>query len=179
MNEQNVWKEHPIYTYYEVSPNGQVRNKITERILTPKRDRDGYYNIHLRQGIENKNGKWITIHRLVAQTYLEPVEGKELVDHIDRDRTNNHVSNLRYVNAKENSNNRKPHSFSLTKKVPIVLVSKEGDFIARFDNVQQASKILGISELSIRNNIHGHKTGYTFGTFVREQDYLEFIEKIS
>lgn len=179
MNEQIVWKEHPIYTCYEVSSDGQVRNKITERLLTPKKDRDGYYNIHLRQGIEHKNGKWITVHRLVAQTFLEPVEGKTLIDHIDRNRTNNNVSNLRYVNAKENSNNRKPHSFSLTKKVPIVLLSKEGDFIRRFDNVQQASKIMGVAEVGIRNNVHGNKPGYTFGTFVREQDYLEFIEKNS
>ena len=47
-----------------------------------------------------------SIHRLVAQVFVPNPEGKELVDHIDGNRTNNYASNLRWVTAGENANNQ-------------------------------------------------------------------------
>lgn len=46
------------------------------------------------------------IHQLVAETYLEKVEGKPYVDHKDRNKLNNDLSNLRYVSQTENNLNR-------------------------------------------------------------------------
>jgi len=40
---------------------------------------------------------------MVAETFLEPIEGKNIVNHIDGDTHNFHLSNLEYVNEKENS----------------------------------------------------------------------------
>ena len=45
------------------------------------------------------------IHRLVAETFIPNPENKPCVDHIDGDRTNNNLTNLRWVSHKENCNN--------------------------------------------------------------------------
>ena len=53
----------------------------------------------------NLNGKWKKIHRLVGQAFIPNPENKPEIDHIDRNRTNNHFSNLRWATHQENMNN--------------------------------------------------------------------------
>lgn len=60
--------------------------------------KDGYHRVTV-------NKKEYVVHRLVAETFLEPVEGKPFVDHINRDKSDNRVENLRYVNSFENNEN--------------------------------------------------------------------------
>lgn len=66
----------------------------------------------------NKNGKYrmITInrsrtfvHRLVAETFLTRIQGCDLVDHIDRDPTNNSVFNLRWTTQQGNLRNKESY----------------------------------------------------------------------
>jgi len=127
--EQEIWKIHPEFTAYEVSTLGEVRNASTQKVLSHREDKDGYDSVHLRIGINREHGKYMLIHRMVADTFMEPVEGKPYVDHIDRDRKNNRLDNLRFVSAKENAANRKKISYMLTNKVPIVLLDKEGNLV--------------------------------------------------
>lgn len=61
------------------------------------------------------NKKQYKVHRLMAETFLEREEGKNYVDHIDRNSLNNDISNLRWVTARENLLNRSTHEQSLEK----------------------------------------------------------------
>lgn len=81
------------YENYEVSNYGNVRNKNTGRILTPNFD-GYYYNVNL-----SKNGKQKTvrIHRLVALAFIENFNNYRCIDHIDLNKLNNRVDNLRWV----------------------------------------------------------------------------------
>lgn len=75
------------------------------------KDADGYCKVCV-------NYKTYSVHRLVAETYLENTEHKPVIDHIDRDKSNNDVSNLRWATVKENALNKKnnlPNATNLTK----------------------------------------------------------------
>lgn len=50
----------------------------------------------------NSKPKQIKLHRAVAMLFIPVIEGKNIVNHIDGNRFNNHVSNLEWVNQKEN-----------------------------------------------------------------------------
>lgn len=55
---------------------------------------------------KTKKSRPVAVHQLVAECYLDS-EGKRYIDHIDRDKTNNNVNNLRYVSQSENNINTK------------------------------------------------------------------------
>lgn len=49
-----------------------------------------------------KKSRPVAVHQMVAEAFLEPEEGKPIVDHISRDRLDNRAANLRYVSHSEN-----------------------------------------------------------------------------
>lgn len=48
------------------------------------------------------DGKPEYVHRLLAETFIPKIEGKNIVDHIDRNRINNNLQNLRWLSQQEN-----------------------------------------------------------------------------
>ena len=88
---------------YEVSNLGNVRNVKTGRIMKTNVNKDGYYRLNIRNDEVCK----FFIHRLVAQTFIQNPENKPLIDHIDGNVKNNHVSNLRWATHSENGINKK------------------------------------------------------------------------
>lgn len=92
-------KSHPNY---EINEEGVVRNSVTCKILKSSIGKShGYPVVTLFDGYGK--GKTCTIHRLVALTFIPNPENKPCVDHIDYDRTNHCVSNLRWVTYTENN----------------------------------------------------------------------------
>jgi hypothetical protein len=55
-----------------------------------------------RPGVHKK----FYVHRLVAVAFLDPVDGKDYVNHKDKDRLNNHIDNLEYMTHQENCDHR-------------------------------------------------------------------------
>ena len=73
------------------------------RILKPCINNYGYERLCLRK---NKIKKMMSIHRLVAMTFLEDYTEDLYVDHKDNNKINNNLSNLRMVTPSDNSRNR-------------------------------------------------------------------------
>lgn len=106
--------------YYEVSNTGRIKSldRFIDThsggsyvrkgaILNPNINTRGYYLVDLRKkGVR----KAILLHSLIAFAWLEPCPGIYAqrkgcfnIDHIDHDRLNNRVDNLRWLSVEQNS----------------------------------------------------------------------------
>lgn len=85
---------------YVITIDGVVTNTKTGRVRKTTLVGAGYESLRIV-------GKNYTIHRLVANAFLpSPTRDDCVVDHIDRNKLNNHASNLRWVSRSENAQNR-------------------------------------------------------------------------
>ena len=102
-NKMEKWKEIKNFeSLYEVSDIGNVRNKKTKKLISKRCDKDGYEIVNLYNLGKIKTAK---VHRLVAEAFLENIENKPCVDHINTIKNDNRLENLRWCTYKENSNN--------------------------------------------------------------------------
>ena len=108
---------------YAISDKGKVYNiKFKQELKLNFRDR------YIFVGLLNKKGqKSFMVSRLVAMHFLENPENKPCVDHINNDKFNNDVKNLRWSTNSENNRNRtktKSKTSSIYKGVNIVFNKK-------------------------------------------------------
>ncbi|MBI9009626.1 MAG: HNH endonuclease [Tenericutes bacterium] len=99
-------KVHPRFNILVSSDGSLVQNLETGYNYSFHTTSNGYLRVEFRY---KKNGLNITekqlVHRLVAETFLKKKPGKNEVDHIDRNRQNNDILNLRWLNHKQNIRN--------------------------------------------------------------------------
>lgn len=97
-----VWLPVRDHATYEVSSRGRVRNSLTSRILRLGTDEHGYSTVSLYTHSSETKSK---VHRLVAIAFYENPENKPMVDHMDNNKLNNDISNLRWVTPSQNRMN--------------------------------------------------------------------------
>lgn len=166
MEVKELWKPPLEYKGIEVSSIGRIRKAANksrkERILTefPK-DRDGYY----RCSVQRLDGTWTSqpVHRLVAKAFIPRTKNRDIVNHIDGNRTNNRIENLEWVTPKENV----IHSFKfgsrkICKQVPkkTILTDFQVNQIGKLRElytVNQIAKLFNIEYQSLKNIIHKKK----------------------
>lgn len=84
---------------YKISEEGEVFSCRRGKSLKANLTGSGYLSVSLSLGGKVKS---LSVHKLVAMTYLDNPNGLLYVNHKDGCKTNNHVSNLEYCTAKEN-----------------------------------------------------------------------------
>ena len=80
---------------YEITRDGQVINKNTNRTLKPQPNGKGYLRVSI-------GGKLVFVHRLVAEKYIPNPNNYEQVNHIDGNKLNNNADNLEWVSNQKN-----------------------------------------------------------------------------
>lgn len=93
------YKDYSFNDNYIIYENGKIFSKKRGIFLKPSLDKKGYQIVVLT--IE---GKQVTkrVHRIVAEHFIPNPENKPQVNHIDKNKENNDVSNLEWVTASEN-----------------------------------------------------------------------------
>ena len=179
-----IWKDIVGYEdLYQISNMGRVKSleriarnnhKIKEKILTPNLNKGGYLRVHLRK---DNYSYTPLIHRLVAQAFLPNPNNKPQIDHINTNKTDNRVCNLRWTTASENMKNpitlessRIANSgennpmFGViganNKRSRTVLqFTKDGEFIKKWVCINDIKRELGINVSNIPECCKGkHKT---------------------
>lgn len=105
---------------YAINKNGDIKNTKTNKLLKPSLNKKNkYYYVCLCKDGKRKNNQ--KIHKLVAETFLTKPNEKYVVDHINNNKTDNRVENLRFVSYAENNRNKTKQynvTYSFVEKVP-------------------------------------------------------------
>ena len=97
-----TYKKIEGFENYSVSDHGTVRNDNSGRVLKPCKTNDGYLRVGL---VKNKIQYFKLVHKLIAEAFLLNLKNRKCIDHIDNNRQNNNLINLRYATVQENAQN--------------------------------------------------------------------------
>ncbi|UUW40520.1 homing endonuclease [Enterococcus phage vB_Efm_LG62] len=166
---KELWKDIKGYEgLYQVSNLGRVKRLkgkyiSTERILKPTKHTTGYLRVKLCKNNVRFNKK---IHRLVAEAFIPNPENKPQVNHIDEDKTNNIISNLEWMTAKENINHGTHNErVSKTMGIPIIAINCITGESKEFHGITECARQLGLQHQHISAVLKGRYKqtgGYTF-----------------
>jgi hypothetical protein len=92
------WVQLKDFPPYEISILGRVRNGETKRILKQIKDPYGFALVHF-----HFQNRYFRIHRLMAETFLELPPYSYEIEHLDGNRMNNALENLRVIRHRGNS----------------------------------------------------------------------------
>lgn len=175
---EEIWKNVKGYEgLYQVSNYGRIkslgryitRNRYgktyrtwqKENIKTPTKNNKGYFTIKLSKDNIDYSPK---IHRLVAITFELPLpehlkwhDYDELeVNHKDEDKSNNRIDNLEWCTHDYNCNygtRNERHSLYMTNNKlfskTVLQYTKDGQFIAEYPSMMEASRKTGINNSCI------------------------------
>ena len=183
MNE--IWKtavyDSEIYEeLYKVSNLGRIlslnyRNTGKSELMTPFDSGDGYLKVQLW-----KNGKYKTcsVHRLVAETFLENPENLPEVNHIDEDKTNNRVDNLEWKSHRDNCNHGTRNQRAAKAKIngkkskKVLQFTLSGEFIREWPSIHECERN-GFNRGAVAACCHGKQKTHKGFLWMFADDYKE------
>jgi len=135
-----LWLSIPGYENYQVSTLGRIVNMETDKILKPTIS-GGYYSVNLCNLLESKKARLFRVHRIVAETFIynpDPIT-KIYIDHINNNKLDNKLENLRWVTPSGNSKSYiKNHRKSRADQ--ILQYDLNGNFIKEWINIHEIIK---------------------------------------
>lgn len=136
-----IYKTIPSHPDYGCSENGDIIRFKTGNKLSPFVQKSSHMRIQLN------DGKKYLIHRLVYETWHGFEDENHVIDHIDGNPKNNHISNLRECTQKDNikyslENNR----FGKNHNTPVIIQDIHTNEIFEFESRKALAIFLGYKE---------------------------------
>lgn len=100
---KEIWKPINDNILYEVSNFGNIRHVVKKIKRKFRLSNNGYSRLNLSVPNEKYKLKGYMVHRLVAIHFLKNEKNLNIVNHIDGNKTNNHVDNLEWCTQKKNA----------------------------------------------------------------------------
>lgn len=153
-NETNIivsdcGKVSRVYKDWAIKKFAKDKYKYGPIDLSKLKDNNGY--IRIKVLIKNNPARSFTIHLIVASAFLNHKIGgnKIVIDHIDSNKKNNNVNNLRVVTARENCSKEKTIKSGLPVGVCYnkrqncygshIVISKKKIFLGNYKDVESAA----------------------------------------
>lgn len=166
MIKAEEWKDIKNSNGYEISSFGNIRHNGKELKTS---DSTQYKLIRIKI-----NGKFKTcyIHRLVAETFIPKVKGKNFINHIDTNKHNNNVNNLEWCTRSENEKhawknglkenvrtkvveNLKIARTYIKQDKPVRQLDKENNVVNTWKSISEASRKTGVDTSAISKCCRG------------------------
>ena len=146
MSEIETFVKIEGFEKYEVSNLGKVRNIKSGKILKPSPNRYGYLGLCL-SGYDKR--KTLFLHRIMATAFIDNPEEKLCVNHIDKNKLNNDLSNLEWCTRTEKAAEK------CSKEV--VQLDLNDNVLNEFESMKQAERETGIDATSISACCNGKR----------------------
>jgi len=156
-------------THETIGRFGKMNRKCGGRILKTHTSNSGYtmseFNI-------NRKMKKINVHRLVYETFIGEIFDKNIIHHIDQDKSNNSVNNLIQMNYIEHNNIHSHEAWNKGSKTSKETINKstkkrKENYIPKckkaFElrnqghSIKEISKILTVCERQVLTRIKQYK----------------------
>ena len=110
-----IWKELEGFSKYKFSNTGKIWSKCRNKEMLLDLKQSGYARIRLYNDDKEKY-KTLSVHRLIALTFIPNPENKPTVNHTNHNRADNRVENLEWATMAEQNNNKKEASKEVISK---------------------------------------------------------------
>ena len=128
-----IWKQIPGFPKYEASIYGEIRN-FTTKIELKKQPSGGYYTVGLMNEYDQIPCR---VNRLIALTFIPNPNNLPVVDHINNDKLNDDVTNLRWVTYAQNV---QAYNENYKKNRKVLQYEFKGDLIKTWDSIHAVIK---------------------------------------
>ena len=150
------WRKVEGHEEYYISNKGRFRKG--KELRSTNVDNEGYCRCYI-------DGKTFKVHRLVAQAFIPNPDNLPVVDHINCNKSDNRVENLRWITVSGNTQAAYDNGLiSMARKIRILAVDEE-DNATLYESQAHASRETGIPRKMITKVIQGNMKqcgGYRF-----------------
>ena len=177
-----IWKDIKDYEgLYQVSNKGRIKRverdyickhyaggnskyTLKEQILKPRKSNTNYLQVGL---VKNKKQKHFSIHKLVANAFIENPNNYKIINHKDSNIENNNVENLEWCTQSYNIQYAYNNKTKTPPNMRKILQLDNEIIINEFTSMMEAQRITGIKYENIskccrnlRNKAGGYKWAY-------------------
>ena len=184
--DDEEWRTIFDFPNYEVSNKGNIRSKEyndslghlrSSKKLKKQVNNCGYEYVILSS--KEEKHKTLTVHRIVAKTFIPNPEEKEDVNHIDGNKLNNNVNNLEWTTTQENIIKRYEIGIDGNNYKRVSQFDKDGNLVGSFRSSYEAERITGISRTNIGGCCRGERLtagGYVWKFEIEEPKKIEKLD---